>query len=55
MYMGFQKHKGGILAAILCLAAIAAVAWFCLAVPGRKTMPEGTLVEWTEQNTGVAL
>lgn len=44
--MGFQKHKAGIILAILCLLAVMAVVWFCLMPHGRKAEPEGTLVEW---------
>lgn len=50
--MGFQKHKAGIIAAILCLLVLAAVIWFCLLSPRRKAEPEGTLVEWTRELSG---
>lgn len=47
--MGFQKHKAGIIVAVLCLLVLAAVVWFCLVAPGRRTEPEGTLVEWQQE------
>lgn len=50
--MGFQKHKVGIIAAILCLLVLAAVIWFCLLSPRRKAEPEGTLVEWIRELPG---
>lgn len=44
--MGFQKHKTGIIVAVLCLLVIMAVVWFCLVYMDSSTNPEGTLVEW---------
>lgn len=52
--MGFQKHKAGIIIAVLCLLVLAAVVWFCLVSPGRRTEPEGTLVEWQNERPEVA-
>lgn len=51
--MGFQKHKAGIIIAVLCLLVLAAVAWFCLLSPGRRSEPEGTLVEWQSERPEV--
>jgi len=43
--MKFFQKKAGILIGILCLAALAALVWYCLTNnPGQKE-PEGTLVQ----------
>lgn len=47
--MGFQKHKAGIIVAILCLIVLAAVAGFCLVSLGEQEAPEGTFVQWTKE------
>lgn len=53
--MDFQKHKGGIIVTLICLAILAAVAWFCLFGWGKQTEPEGTLVEWSAGSDEVRL
>ena len=42
--MDFFKSKAGIVAALICLAVIAAVIWFVMSGENRGTVPEGTLV-----------
>ncbi len=48
--MGFFRRKSGIMVLLLCLALLAAAAWYCLGGEGWRKPPEGTLVfhktEW---------
>ena len=38
------KRKMGVIAALACIAAVAALVWFCLAGGSRQSGPGGTLV-----------
>lgn len=42
--MELWKRKMGVIAALACIAAVAALVWFCLAGGSRQSGPGGTLV-----------
>lgn len=47
--MEFFRKKLGILTALLCLAALAGIVWFCLFGADRSESPDGTLVYYQQE------
>lgn len=52
--MGFFRRKSGVLVLLLCLALLAAAAWYCLGGEGWKKTPQGTLVFHGSQQSAPA-
>lgn len=50
--MEFFRGKMGILTALLCLAALAGIVWFCLFGADRSAIPDGTLVYGQSEGNG---
>lgn len=52
--MEFFRGKMGILTALLCLAALAGIVWFCLFGADWSEVPDGTLVYGRPERNGTS-